>query len=80
MVVLPHRVLQVIIDLDFFFLVFINNSIASMNPKDWKFLLIHLLQFNFLNHQNLSGMYKMRQRFMTLVFNQVQTYMQNNFY
>jgi hypothetical protein len=43
MVALPCGLLQVIIGLDCFFLVFIIDSMASQNPKDWEFFLAHLL-------------------------------------
>jgi hypothetical protein len=42
MVTLPRRLLQVIIDLDYFFLVSIVDSMASQNPKDWQFSLDYL--------------------------------------
>jgi hypothetical protein len=39
---LPRGLLQVIIDLDFFFLVSIVDSMASQNPQNWEFSLAHL--------------------------------------
>jgi hypothetical protein len=42
MVALPRGLLQVIIGLDFFFLVSIIDSMASQNPEYWAFLLAHL--------------------------------------
>jgi hypothetical protein len=42
MVVLFCGLLQVILDLDLFFLVSIIDSIASQNPEDWDFSLVHL--------------------------------------
>jgi hypothetical protein len=42
MVPLPRGLLQVIIDLDFFFLVSIVDSMASQNPQNWEFSLAHL--------------------------------------
>ena len=42
MVALPRGLLQVIIGLSFFFLVFIVNSMASQNPENWEFPLVHL--------------------------------------
>jgi hypothetical protein len=42
MVALPCGLLQVIIGLDFFFLVSIVDSMASQNPENWEFSLVHL--------------------------------------
>jgi hypothetical protein len=42
MIALPHGLFQVIIGLDCFFLVFIVDSMALQNPKDWEFSLAHL--------------------------------------
>jgi hypothetical protein len=42
MVVLPCGLLQVIIGFDFFFLVSIVDSMASQNPENWEFSLVHL--------------------------------------
>ena len=39
---LLYKLLQVIIDLDFFFFVFIIDSIGLQNPKDWEFSLAHI--------------------------------------
>jgi hypothetical protein len=42
MVVFPHRLLQVIISLDCFFLISIIDSMALQSPEDWNFSLAHL--------------------------------------
>jgi hypothetical protein len=42
MVVSPRGLLQIIIGLDFFFLVSIVDSMGSQNPEDWEFSLAHL--------------------------------------
>jgi hypothetical protein len=43
MVVLPCGLLQIIIGLNFFFLISIVDSMTLQNSKDWEFLLAHLV-------------------------------------